>query len=1768
MAQRTRGNVLLNAYMNRYMNDQAATVNSGQKDTATAASDGAKQIAAVPTNLPEVTNYSDEIYSGIIDRDKQSRDLYEQAVKVARKLAEDAAKEAAAAAEKAARAAKSSGGSSRRSSGSSKKSGGSSSKSGGAATTQAQLPAKSAAQSKSADAKTAETALAPAKASKGQRTTGKNAAKSSKKTVAAVQKELDEKQAAAKAAQKEGTRYAAQVGRGATAQSTDVGLASSYGAGAQAHAAREAVTAPREREQERREQQSRTREVQRRKEAYRAQRDAQRKTTLANLQADPEYARQLSQPGVRLTQTEIDAVQEYLDDQGSDYAYSRDVYDRMNRGEITREDADALLSDRSALKNKVSFGGLGQDLQAFTAGIYNSVPFLAQIMEGYEDWADDATGGQYEKITGGRTMTDVLENTEQQNALAGTAGRFAGNAALYGAANSALAGTRFAGAAATAGEKAANALRSVPGVSNLVTPGTGRAIGNILTGQSVDLALDTVPSLVSDLYDYNTGNEEGLTPGDIAARTAGNFGVNLAMNVGAEALPSIVRGVRSGIEDTVNAVRPRETAEQAESLVRAYESNVRGGTAQMSADALNREMAQSLPALDVGDDVQGAGFLTEPLTEVPDALRVDAYDTGAYMGRPSAEGTVYAADVRNADEPAVYVPRYNDVVQETVMQREQPVPAPVQNAVFPDAGSSAPAAETAANVQNAGLPDVGSAPPAAEPTTSAAGSRAAQMVTGRSRRSPYTREAERIFARIEAGEPIENLRADAQRIAEAVYRPADFAQTIDVDPAARELRNYLRDTQIKLGDREAGELLSASGTKSLTEYNRQNGTRFSRNGGLDWDVAMQELGEMNVGVNDTSIDGLMRAVKQSHQRAERVVDEDLYHSFLDYAKDSLLRKREYVDPFEDWLDDMVMWGRRDEIPEYLRRVYARMENGQLDLPESARTAGLPEVGIGAKRQELPVGEVVPNRDYAAQAAARGALDEEHAAAVETFEHQAWTDKEAQRQALEDINTAIQSNEGNFDAGAEAIIQNLRETKDWDKGNIVTAQELRNRLRTQFQQTEPGTPEFYRQQARYNELVGMESDQLSKAGQNLQAGSMDAQRRINLTARQIGSQFEKQNPRQAKRIAELEEELDRLRQALDARNQADMDAVDGLRGAFDDAKAPATDMDKEFGEFLETQGIATDPTEQFNALVAQIKKMCEDKGVAVSDDGAKKIAGMIQTGAAKENYYDKLVNEAMGVTDLSLDEMAMVDDLYSKASQLPDSKERYQLEQQAIAIMANHLPARTWFEKLDNIRYLAMLGNTRTHARNLIGNVLMSAVSKGKDEVSAALQLMLPQNQRTRALYTPREMKDAAREYMNENVYSTLRTGGRYNLDQGIDRARKTYGDSLVGKALQKLSDLNSNALEKEDEIFLQSAFVRSLAGNLTAKGFDPSIFSATDDASKAVLANAVEMAVRDAKDATFRADNTLTKVLGQIGNLGDKRGNAGEKLGYIMSSGLLPFTKTPANILKTSLEYTPVGGVVEAVSRGARAQGAAEVMDALAKGTVGTGLIGLGWYLADAGLVTAKQDEDAEKYGETTGVQNYSVRIPGVGSYTVDWASPSAVPFLIGASLGEDGADLSALLDDPGQFAGQFADIMASALDPVTEMSLLSSVEDTLDAVRYSDDDALLGIGADVATGYFQQFVPTLFGQVARSVDPIRRSTYGGGESSTERDLNYQLQSAANKIPGLSQNAEPYIDQWGRTEASLDGTGGDALGVAGRLAYNMLSPGYFSESSWSHAYQA
>ena len=134
--------------------------------------------------------------------------------------------------------------------------------------------------------------------------------------------------------------------------------------------------------------------------------------------------------------------------------------------------------------------------------------------------------------------------------------------------------------------------------------------------------------------------------------------------------------------------------------------------------------------------------------------------------------------------------------------------------------------------------------------------------------------------------------------------------------------------------------------------------------------------------------------------------------------------------------------------------------------------------------------------------------------------------------------------------------------------------------------------------------------------------------------------------------------------------------------------------------------------------------------------------------------------------------------------------------------------------------------------------------------------------------------------------------------------------------------------------------------------------------------------------------------------------------------------------------------------------------------------------------------------------------------------------------------------------------------DPMLNMTMLSGIGSTVTSAAYSKSNPLFGIASNIATNFGGQFVPTLFGQVARTVDNTRRTTYADKNSPVPSSVQKFLQRQANKIPGLSQYQPAYTDVWGREQKN----GPD--NVFARAAYNFFSPGYLADAKGTQAEKA
>ena len=487
--------------------------------------------------------------------------------------------------------------------------------------------------------------------------------------------------------------------------------------------------------------------------------------------------------------------------------------------------------------------------------------------------------------------------------------------------------------------------------------------------------------------------------------------------------------------------------------------------------------------------------------------------------------------------------------------------------------------------------------------------------------------------------------------------------------------------------------------------------------------------------------------------------------------------------------------------------------------------------------------------------------------------------------------------------------------------------------------------------------------------------------------------------------------------------------------------------------------------------------------------------------------------------------------------LLQSKTREEIDRAAEDIyrqLASQLPV-TFADKWNAWRYLSMLGNPRTHVRNLTGNAVFLPAVKMKNLIATGLEHVYRKAggeiERTKAFRATKESLDFAKKDY-EMMADIIAGGGKMNPSDVI----RDYQKIFPFKTLEKARKFNFNALEAEDRIFLKRYYVSALAGYMTANQIDPNAF-----VSQQILERARNYAIQEAQKATYR---DASKVAGMLQHLSKTNSALG-----LLVEGVLPFKKTPVNILKRGVEYSPAG-LLYSLTMGAKKVKtgkitAAEYIDSIASGLSGTVLFALGALLQSLGILRGGEDDDKKKeqFDRNMGYQPYSLQIGDI-SYTIDWLAPSSLPLFVGARVFET------LTEEQEDYSvSSFAEDLQMIAEPVLSLSMLSGLNDTLSSVSYGDN-GISDIAANVLASYFGQAVPTLFGQAARTVDGTRRTTYTDKNMDIPSDLQYFFQKNQNKIPAASMLSQPYIDLWGREDTQEN--------ILIRAFENFVSPGYLN----------
>lgn len=542
------------------------------------------------------------------------------------------------------------------------------------------------------------------------------------------------------------------------------------------------------------------------------------------------------------------------------------------------------------------------------------------------------------------------------------------------------------------------------------------------------------------------------------------------------------------------------------------------------------------------------------------------------------------------------------------------------------------------------------------------------------------------------------------------------------------------------------------------------------------------------------------------------------------------------------------------------------------------------------------------------------------------------------------------------------------------------------------------------------------------------------------------------------------------------------------------------------------------------------------------DGQKKSIAKEQLGKA---YDRKAIRDTVDDYGVKLDE-GLVDE-YLKAK---TDKQRNEIISQMQQSIADQIPT-TFSEGFTALRYLNMLGNFKTQERNILGNTAMLVTTSTKNRVKAVGELtanLFRKNKLERTasiIVKPSLLKEATADFAN---VADIASGGDKHLSESrrfaseiedkrtIFKVNGTWGkeanSNFLSAGARKVADkgaaalegarkLTNWAMEAGDAIFLKANYADALGGWLQAHGI-----KSISEATQEQLDRGRAYAIKEAQEATFRDSNVISNWVSSVG-----RGQNTPALARAAFEGVAPFRKTPANVAIRAIEYSPVG-VAETIYKGVKAakgEGTAtDVINSAAKNVTGSALAVAGYFLAKAGLARGGEDDDKlDAFQTMQGKQDYSIRV-GDTWLSLSQFAPTTIPFFMGVKFYElaDGGQIT--LDDA-------LGVLGCISDPMLDMSMLSGVNEALDAVSSfgGDSDALPKLLMNSIVAYLSQGITnTLMGQFEQASEKNRQTNYATGDNWLGKSVGYTWGKLTAKIPGIDYNQQDYVDAWGRTQSN------------------------------------
>lgn len=534
--------------------------------------------------------------------------------------------------------------------------------------------------------------------------------------------------------------------------------------------------------------------------------------------------------------------------------------------------------------------------------------------------------------------------------------------------------------------------------------------------------------------------------------------------------------------------------------------------------------------------------------------------------------------------------------------------------------------------------------------------------------------------------------------------------------------------------------------------------------------------------------------------------------------------------------------------------------------------------------------------------------------------------------------------------------------------------------------------------------------------------------------------------------------------------------------------------------------------------SRLKNILKRKNTAV----AQRIVEASQEGLLNAGNMRRALSDVLDVPNLDEDTISRLVDLVNQAKNVADGGvEQAELFEEIYRTLGTKLPD-SMMDKLNTWRKIAMLSNPKTHVKNFVSNIAVMPQRKVTDAVTQLLERFVDPSQRTRALGWStsdfgKQILPTVNEWTDRAMPEMSRIG-KYDLS---DNVIKKYRRIFKSQPLESYQKFVSNALQWGDDRFKRRAYRDALGQAMTARGVTE------------VTPELHQLAMDRALEATFQRKNAIDDVIQSL----KKKKGFGKIVDFVV-----PFSKTPSNLMIQAFEYSPAGLVKSGVDlvqnlRGAKsAKNMADILNEAAKGIVGTAeMLGIGFLLGSSGILKtgySSIDED-RAMEEMQGKQQYGLQI-GDMSVSIDWLQPVAFPIIAGAAIGE----AYSKKDEDEGFG--LKDIVTNGMDSIFNLSMLQSFTDVLGGGNQSTTQNIM----DSMSGWVTQYIPSIVSAGGRVADPVQRKP---GD-----DLIANIQNRLGLGGGVAglDSVMPELNIWGETVYRT----GEDLGFLGNVFQQFLNP--------------